>query len=119
MKSCIVTYLARSAHAHQSFDVMDLPEEVKPGAKEVMRVHLECRPAGDVDEGENFNVKLTVPFYRNKDSARYGNSVTTAEQLGDKFVSACRARARSRLLPRRCFLSFPLGRELEMIPTEI
>ena len=76
---------------------------MKLGAKEDMRVHLDCTSAGD-----GAHVKLTIPFDRNKDSAGYS---VTAEQLGGRFVGL-----------RACTISttqvfFPFGRELE-IPTE-
>ncbi|KAM5532165.1 hypothetical protein V8D89_014190 [Ganoderma adspersum] len=60
------------------FDIIDLPEQVKLGAKEDMRVHLDCTSAGD-----DAHVKLTIPFDRNKDSAGYS---VTKDKLGDKFV---------------------------------
>ena len=78
-------------------------EEVKLGAKEDMRVHLDCTSAGD-----GSHVTFTIPCDRNKDSAGY--SVTT-DQLGDKFVglSSCS------ITTTQVF--FPFGKELE-IPTE-
>ncbi len=76
---------------------------MKAGAKEDMRVHLDCTPAGDGD-----HVKLTIPFDRNKDSAGYS---VTAEKLGTQFVglSSCTISTTQ--------VFFPLGKELE-IPTE-
>lgn len=82
------------------FDIIDLP--TKLGLREDLRVHVECR----INTGEN--IRKTVSFVRNKDTAGY--DVTQAE-LGPGFVQLT-----------ECTLSttqvfFPFGRELE-IPTE-
>ena len=78
-------------------------EQVKLGAKEDMRVHLDCTSAGD-----GAHVKLTIPFDRNKDSAGYS---VTKDKLGDKFVGL----SKCTITTTQVF--FPLGHELE-IPTE-
>lgn len=77
---------------------------MKLGAKEDMRVDLDCTPAG----GAGAHVTFTIPFDRNKDSARYS---VTADKLGSQFValSACTISTTQ--------VFFPLGQELE-IPTE-
>jgi hypothetical protein len=80
-----------------------IKETVHLGAREDMRVHLDCTKAGSLS-----HVKLTIPFPRNKDSAGY--SVTTT-MLGDQFtaLSTCEISTTQ--------VFFPLGHELE-IPTE-
>ncbi|KAL1943847.1 hypothetical protein VTO73DRAFT_3665 [Trametes versicolor] len=90
--------------AFDVFDIIDLPDSVKLGAKEDMRVHLDCTPAG----GTGDHVTLTIPFNRNKDSAGYS---VTADKLGSQFVAlgACTISTTQ--------VFFPLGQELE-IPTE-
>ncbi|KAI0634830.1 hypothetical protein C8Q77DRAFT_1072230 [Trametes polyzona] len=86
------------------FDIIDLPVRLgEARGQEDMRVHLDCTRAGSGD-----NVKLTISFNRNKDTAGY--SVTT-DKLGSAFVglSACTISTTQEF--------FPLGKELE-IPTE-
>ena len=77
---------------------------MKLGAKEDMRVHLDCASAGS----NGALVKLTIPFNRNKDSA--GHSVTK-DKLRDKFVGL----SKCSITTMQVF--FPFGHELE-IPTE-
>lgn len=95
----LLAFLSR----HDSHFTLLLQEAVHLGAREDMRVHLDCTKAGSAS-----HVKLTIPFNRNKDSAGY--SVTTA-MLGDEFtaLSACDISTTQ--------VFFPLGHELE-IPTE-
>jgi len=85
------------------FDIIDLPEQVKLGAREDMRVHLDCAKAGSLSR-----VQLTIPFNRNKDSAGYS---VTQSMLGDQFtaLSSCKISTTQ--------VFFPFGKELE-IPTE-
>jgi len=85
------------------FDIIDLPESVKLGKKEDMRVHMDCAKAGSKDR-----VKKTIPFVRNKDSAGY---FLDAANLGPDFtnLSGCKISTTQ--------VFFPFGRELE-IPTE-
>lgn len=83
------------------FDIIDLPEQVKLGAKQDMRVHLDCGKADSKDR-----VKKTIPFNRNKDSAGY-----LVENLGADFtnLTGCKISTTQ--------VFFPFGKELE-IPTE-
>jgi len=86
------------------FDIIDLPEQVKLGAKEDMRVHLDCGKAGS-----NERVKKTIPFDRNRDTAGYD---VTQENLGSDFegLSGCKVSTTQVFFPGKLF-------ELE-IPTE-
>ena len=77
---------------------------MKLGAKEDMRVHLDCKSAS----ADGAHVKLTVPFDRNRDSAGYS---VTHDKLGDKFVGL----SKCSITTTQVF--FPFGHELE-IPTE-
>ncbi|KAH8830921.1 hypothetical protein DL96DRAFT_983621 [Flagelloscypha sp. PMI_526] len=65
------------------FDIIDLPEQVKLGAKEDMRVHLTCDKAGSDEK-----VEKTIPFDRKRDSAGYQ---VTADQVTEfKGLSGCK-----------------------------
>ncbi|KAJ6541855.1 hypothetical protein B0H19DRAFT_1174976 [Mycena capillaripes] len=65
------------------FDIIDLPEQVKLGAREDMRVHLECTKSGSTDK-----VTKTISFDRNKDSAGYQ---VTADQVSEfTALSGCK-----------------------------
>jgi len=85
------------------FDIIDLPEQVKLGAREDMRVHMECTSADSSKKGA---IKQTIKFIRNKDSAGY-----FVEKLGPDFTNlkSCKVSTTQ--------VFFPLGHELE-IPTE-
>ncbi|KAJ7362263.1 hypothetical protein DFH08DRAFT_930699 [Mycena albidolilacea] len=85
------------------FDIIDLPEQVKLGAKEDMRVHLECTKAGADDK-----ITKTIIFDRNKDSAGYQ---VTADQVSEfTALSGCKISTTQVFFPGKVF-------ELE-IPTE-
>jgi hypothetical protein len=93
----------RTTTSHDDSYLLACQEQVKLGAKEDMRVHLDCTKADSNDR-----VTLTIPFDRNKDSAGY--SVTT-DKLEGKFngLSSCTISTTQ--------VFFPLGTEVE-IPTE-
>ncbi|KAJ7056783.1 hypothetical protein C8F01DRAFT_360648 [Mycena amicta] len=85
------------------FDIIDLPEQVKLGAKEDMRLHLSCTKAGSDEK-----VEKTIIFDRNKDSAGYQ---VTASQVSDfTALSGCKLSTTQVFFPGKIF-------ELE-IPTE-
>ncbi|KAJ6472694.1 hypothetical protein C8R47DRAFT_1022764 [Mycena vitilis] len=65
------------------FDIIDLPEQVKLGAREDMRVHLDCAKAGASD-----HVTKTIKFDRNKDSAGY--QVTADEVAEFTGLTGCK-----------------------------
>ncbi|KAJ7150126.1 hypothetical protein C8R43DRAFT_1236303 [Mycena crocata] len=85
------------------FDIIDLPEQVKAGAKEDMRLHLDCIKAGS-DE----HVTKTIVFDRNKDSAGY--QVTAAQIPEFTALASCKLSTTQVFFPGKLF-------ELE-IPTE-
>lgn len=80
-----------------------MQEEVKAGAEEEMRVHLDCGKVGS-DE----RVEKTIPFDRNADTAGYQ---VTADQVTEfKGVKGCKISTTQVFFPGKIF-------ELE-IPTE-
>jgi len=89
--------------AFDVFDIIDLPEEVKLGAEQDMRVHLDCGKAG-TDE----RITKTIPFPRNRDSAGY--SVAAGEVADFTGLSGCKISTTQVFFPGGFF-------ELE-IPTE-
>ncbi|KAK7046499.1 hypothetical protein R3P38DRAFT_2874058 [Favolaschia claudopus] len=85
------------------FDIIDLPDQVKLGAKEDMRVHLSCTKAGSKDK-----VEKTIKFDRAVDSAGYQ---VTADQVSEfTGLSGCKISTTQVFFPGKLF-------ELE-IPTE-
>ncbi|KAK7046505.1 hypothetical protein R3P38DRAFT_2874077 [Favolaschia claudopus] len=85
------------------FDIIDLPDQVKLGAKEDMRVHLSCTKAGSKDK-----VEKTIKFDRAVDSAGYQ---VTADQVSEfTGLSGCKISTMQVFFPGKLF-------ELE-IPTE-
>ncbi|KAJ7152543.1 hypothetical protein C8R46DRAFT_1357546 [Mycena filopes] len=85
------------------FDIIDLPVQVKLGATEDMRVHMDCTKAGSSD-----HVIKVISFDRNKDSAGYQ---VTADQVSEfTALSGCKISTTQVFFPGKIF-------EL-VIPTE-